>query len=56
MSDTESNDEDDTKYDTPLSGRSVIADDQDEYYYEKTLFKDFTEPVVQNTGYLIPLS
>lgn len=35
---------------------SVIEDDQDEYYYVKTLFRDFTEPDVIKTGYLIPLT
>lgn len=54
-SDMESNDGEESKY-TPRSGLSVIEDDQDEYYYIKTLFKDFSEPDVINTGYLIPIT
>lgn len=55
-SDLESNFGEESKYNTPRSGTSVVEDDQDEYYYVKTLFKDFTEPDVMKTGYLIPIT
>lgn len=55
-SDLGSVDEEGSKYNTPRSGLSVIEDAEDEYYYTKTLFKDFTEPDVIKTGYLIPLT
>jgi hypothetical protein len=52
----ESADGEESKYNTPRSGLSVIEDDEDEYYYVKTLFKDFAEPDVNKTGYLIPIT
>ena len=54
--DFESSFGDGTKVSTPHSGLSVVDDDEDEYYYVKTLFKDFTEPDVMKAGYLIPLT
>jgi hypothetical protein len=47
---------DGTKMSTPRSGLSVIEDDEDEYYYTRTLFNDFTEPEVIKTGYILPVS
>ena len=41
---------------TPRSNVSEIGDDEEEYYYVKTLFKDFSEPDVIKTGYLLPIS
>ena len=54
--DFESSYGDGTRNSTPRSGLSVVEDDEDEYYYVKTLFKDFTEPDAMMSGYLIPLT
>ena len=55
-SDIESTDGEDNKFNTPRSEMSVVEDDEDEYYYTKTLFKDFSEPDMLKTGYLIPIT
>jgi hypothetical protein len=56
INDLESSYGDGTKISTPTSGLSVIEDDEDEYYYTKTLFNDFTEPEVIKTGYILPVT
>jgi len=55
-SDVESTDGEEGRSYTPRSEMSVVEDDEDEYYYTKTLFKDFSEPDVLKTGYLIPIT